>query len=204
LRLPDAGWRRELALALLLAAAAALFRLPRYSYPPEEVFDEVYHAKTALEYLHGQSPTEWVHPPTAKLLIALPVYLLGYDAFGWRLAPVLAGIALAPVFFLLARQVLASERAALLASVLLLCDGVYLVQSRIAMTTSSQCCSSSGPRCASCGPWAGSGFRPGRWRGRGCSWDSRCRRAGPASGRRGFWGSSCWWRAGDACCAGAS
>src|SRR5262249_57750494 len=37
-------------------------------------------------------------------------------------------------FFFLARRVLASERAALLASTLLLADGVYLVQSRIAMT----------------------------------------------------------------------
>lgn len=134
MKLPQPGWQRDLALALLIAAVAALFRLPRYSFPPEEVFDEVYHAKTALEYLEGRSPTEWVHPPTAKLLIAIPVHFLGYDSFGWRLAPVLAGIALAPVFFLLARQVLASERAALLATALLLCDGVYLVQSRIAMT----------------------------------------------------------------------
>jgi dolichyl-phosphate-mannose-protein mannosyltransferase len=134
LSLPPPGWRRDLALALLLAAVAALFRLPRYSFPPEEVFDEVYHAKTALQYLRGESPTEWVHPPTAKLLIAVPVHFLGYDALAWRLAPVLAGIALAPVFFLLARRVLATERAALLASVLILSDGVYLVQSRIAMT----------------------------------------------------------------------
>jgi dolichyl-phosphate-mannose--protein O-mannosyl transferase len=133
-KLPDAGWQRDLALALLMAAAAALVRLPRYSFPPEEVFDEVYHAKTALEYLKGQSPTEWVHPPTAKLLIAVPIYFLGYDSFAWRLAPALAGIAVAPVFFLLARQVLATPRAALLAGALLLCDGVYLVQSRIAMT----------------------------------------------------------------------
>jgi len=134
LRLPPPGWRRDVALAILLAAAAALFRLPRYSFPPEEVFDEVYHAKTALQYLRGESPTEWVHPPTAKLLIAVPVYFLGYDSLAWRLAPVIAGILLAPVFFLLARRVLPGERAALLASALILCDGVYLVQSRIAMT----------------------------------------------------------------------
>jgi dolichyl-phosphate-mannose--protein O-mannosyl transferase len=50
------------------------------------------------------------------------------------LLPALAGIALAPVFYALARQVAPRPRAAALASVLLLCDGVYLVQSRIAMT----------------------------------------------------------------------
>ena len=121
-------------MCLLLAVVAAAFRLPRLGRPAEEIFDEVYHAKTAQQYLDGVSPTEWVHPPTAKLLIAVPLYLLGYRPWAWRLMPALAGILLAPVFYLLARRVLATERAAVLASALLLCDGVYLVQSRVAMT----------------------------------------------------------------------
>lgn len=121
-------------MALLLAAVAAAFRLPRLGFPPEEIFDEVYHAKTALQYLQGESPTEWVHPPTAKLLIAIGVWLFGYEPWSWRLLPALAGIAIAPVFYYLARTVLATERAALLAAGLLLADGVYLVQSRTAMT----------------------------------------------------------------------
>ena len=131
---PSPAWRRDLLLALALAAAAAAFRLPRLGSPNEEVFDEVYHARTALQHLRGEPPTEWVHPPTAKLLIALGVWRFGYHAWAWRLLPALAGIALAPVFFFLARRVLATERAALLATVLLLADGVYLVQSRTAMT----------------------------------------------------------------------
>jgi dolichyl-phosphate-mannose--protein O-mannosyl transferase len=132
--LPPPGPRRDLVLALLLALVAAAFRLPRLGYPPEEVFDEVYHAKTALQYLQGEAPTEWVHPPMAKLLIAIGVAAFGYDSWSWRIVVALCGTALAPVFFLLARQVLERERAAVLAAVLLLCDGVYLVQSRIAMT----------------------------------------------------------------------
>ena len=77
---------------------------------------------------------EWVHPPTAKLLIAVGVRAFGYEPWAWRLASAVAGTLLAPVFFLFARRALATERAALLASLLLLADGVYLVQSRIAMT----------------------------------------------------------------------
>ncbi len=134
MKLPEPGPRRDLALVLLLVAVAAVCRLPRLDFPDEEVFDEVYHAKSALQYLQGQPPIDWVHPPTSKLLIAVGVWVFGYQGFGWRLAPAFAGIALAPVFFMLARRVLPSERAALLASVLLLADGVYLVQSRIAMT----------------------------------------------------------------------
>ena len=108
--------------------------LLRPRLPDEEYFDEVYHAKTALQYLNGEPPTEWVHPPTAKLLIAVPVWLFGYHPWAWRLAPAIAGTLLAGVFLLLARRVLPSERAALLATLVLLCDGVFLVQSRVAMT----------------------------------------------------------------------
>jgi dolichyl-phosphate-mannose--protein O-mannosyl transferase len=134
IQLPESGPRRDRALALLAAAVAAACRLPRLDVPHEEVFDEVYHAKAALSYLRGETPVEWVHPPTSKLLISVGVWLFGYNSWSWRLAPALAGILLAPVFFYLARRVLASERAAILASALLLTDGVYLVQSRTAMT----------------------------------------------------------------------
>jgi dolichyl-phosphate-mannose--protein O-mannosyl transferase len=125
---------RTTRLLLLVAFVAALVRLPGLGYPTEEYFDEVYHAKTALQYLRGEPPTEWVHPPLAKLLIAGGVLVFGYEPWSFRLAPALAGILLAPVFLLLALRVLATERAALFATALLLVDGVYLVQSRIAMT----------------------------------------------------------------------
>jgi dolichyl-phosphate-mannose-protein mannosyltransferase len=131
---PTPGSKRDRQIALVLTLIAAAFRLPRLGFPAEEIFDEVYHAKTALQYLQGENPVEWVHPPTAKLLIAIGVWLFGYKPWAWRLLPALAGIALAPVFYSFARRALATERAAVLATVLLLADGVYLVQSRVAMT----------------------------------------------------------------------
>jgi dolichyl-phosphate-mannose-protein mannosyltransferase len=134
MRFPPPGPRRDVWIAAAFALAAAVFRLPQLGLPAEEVFDEVYHAKSALQYLQGEPPVEWVHPPMAKHIIALGVFLFGYRAWAWRLMPALAGVALAPVFYFLARRVLPSQRAAVLATVLLLCDGVYLVQSRIAMT----------------------------------------------------------------------
>jgi dolichyl-phosphate-mannose-protein mannosyltransferase len=125
---------RDLRMALFFTVAAAVFRLPFLAFPTEEYFDEVYHAKSARQYLAGEAPVEWVHPPTAKLLIATGVAVFGYKPWAWRLPSALAGIALAPVFYFFARRTLSSERAAILATVLLLADGVYLVQSRIAMT----------------------------------------------------------------------
>jgi dolichyl-phosphate-mannose--protein O-mannosyl transferase len=131
----DLALRRHVFLTLLVATLfAAIFRLPGLSYPAEEYFDEVYHAKTALQYLRGEEPTEWVHPPTAKLLISVGVATFGYEPWAWRLASALAGTLLAPVFLVLAWRVTSTERAAFLATALLLLDGVYLVQSRVAMT----------------------------------------------------------------------
>jgi dolichyl-phosphate-mannose-protein mannosyltransferase len=129
-----AGRRRTLALCFVLALFAAAFRLPRLGEPPRLVFDEAYHVPTAFQYLQGQQPLENTHPPLAKLLIGAGIYYFRPDAWGWRLAPALAGILLAPVFFLMARRALASERAALLAASVLLLDDLYLVLSRLAMT----------------------------------------------------------------------
>ena len=88
---------RATRLLLGVALLAALFRLPGLGFPREEYFDEVYHAKTARQYLRGEEPTEWVHPPTAKLLIATGVWLFGYKPWAWRLAPAAAGILIAPL-----------------------------------------------------------------------------------------------------------
>ena len=146
---PPKDWKETFLLCLGFALVAALFRLPILGQPGVEVFDEVYHATTARAYVEifrlaaqhahpdliaGVHFIEWVHPPLAKELIAVGIALFGYDSWAWRLVPAFAGVALAPVFFLFARCALRSERAAILATVLLLCDGVYLVQSRIAMT----------------------------------------------------------------------
>jgi len=134
IRLPEPGPRRQLWIAFFFFLAAAACRFPRLAFPAEEIFDEVYHAKAALSYLRNEMPVEWVHPPTSKILISFGVQWLGYDSLAWRLAPAIAGSLLAPVFFLLASRVLPTERAALIATGLLLLDGVYLVQSRTAMT----------------------------------------------------------------------
>ena len=130
----DAERRKDLWIGLAFTALAAALRLPRLGFPQEEIFDEVYHARTALQYLNHESLTEWVHPPTAKLLIAIGIWAFHYTSWAWRLVPALAGIALAPTFYALARITLPTRRAAILATLVLSADGVYLVQSRVAMT----------------------------------------------------------------------
>lgn len=111
-----------------------LIGLWRLGWPPEQIFDEVYHARTAQEYLKGINPYEWTHPPLAKLMAALGIMAFGMNAFGWRIVSLLVGTATLAVFYLLSRRVFGSTRIAAVATLLLALDGVFLVQSRVAMT----------------------------------------------------------------------
>ncbi|MEX0626408.1 MAG: phospholipid carrier-dependent glycosyltransferase [Chloroflexota bacterium] len=68
--------RLDLLLLATLILAAFLFRLWRLELPRHTHFDEVYHARTATEWLADwqegwtRDTYEWTHPPLAKYLIA--------------------------------------------------------------------------------------------------------------------------------------
>lgn len=120
----------------MLGLMAAFFALAlwRLGVPHEQIFDEVYHARTANEYLHGINPYEWTHPPLAKLLIAVGIILFGMNSFGWRIVSLVVGTLTLGLFYVLARRMFGTRRPAWIATLMLACDGVYFVQSRIAMT----------------------------------------------------------------------
>ena len=66
-------------------------------------FDEIYHGRTGFETLHGLPIYETTHPPLGKDLIAVGIALFGMNPFGWRIMGALFGVAMVPVFYLLAR-----------------------------------------------------------------------------------------------------
>lgn len=131
--------------ALLAGLALALF-LPRLTTPPIYVFDEMYYAYTAAAYVEGDAaaygwaidPTdeaafEWTHPPLSKLLIAGGIALFGDGPVGWRAASVLFGIGGVVLTFSLGRAVTGSRAVGLVAAGLLLADGLWFVESRLAL-----------------------------------------------------------------------
>ena len=67
-------------------------------------FDEIYHARTAFEFLKGSVPYETSHPPLGKVLMSAFVALFGMTPFGWRFAGALAGILMLPGMYLLGQQ----------------------------------------------------------------------------------------------------
>ncbi len=112
---------------------AALYAY-RLGFPTGEYFDEVYHVKSAREYL-AASPviTDTVHPPLGKLMMALGINLLGDHSWAWRLPSLLCGLMFIPVFFALTRILTGSRGAALVSALLMAIEGMHLTQSRIAM-----------------------------------------------------------------------
>ena len=132
-RLP-AEPRRTLVLLGVIALAAALFRFPGLGYSRRGVLRRGVPRKDGAAVPARRAAHRVGPPPDREAPDRGRRGALRLRAWAWRLAPALAGTLLAPVFFLLARRVLATERAALFATLLLLLDGVYLVQSRVAMT----------------------------------------------------------------------
>src|SRR5215471_6947025 len=136
----------DIAPSVFFVVAMALLA-PRLAVPSDYVFDEVYHAYTAGEYVAGNadafvwythSPREkvaymWNHPPAGVLCIAGGIEIWGNNSFGWRFASAVFGAGGVALTYVLTLRLLEDRALAMLACLLLLCDGMYFAQSRVAM-----------------------------------------------------------------------
>ena len=95
-------------------------------------FDEIYHARTAYEHLHGLQPYEISHPPLGKVLMSWGIAAFGMTPFGWRFAGASCGVLMLPGMYLLGRLLFAKRRYALLACLALALDTLHFTQTRIA------------------------------------------------------------------------
>jgi Gpi18-like mannosyltransferase len=116
----------------ILLIAAAITRFWNLGHPAEIVFDEVHFVAQGRHYLHGESFLD-PHPPLAKLVIALGILLFGDHPFGWRVGNATIGTALVGITYLLGRRLTGSRLVGALAGAILLCDGMYLVDSHYAV-----------------------------------------------------------------------
>lgn len=135
-----------LALAGILLFAW-ITRWYRLGQPAAYVFDETYHVPAirliaeqdprAFEWWHapiyGDDNYDWLHPPLAKYIQAGFFNHFGRDAFAWRLASAVFGVLGIGLTFIVAQLVFKKTPLSLLAAFLLSLDGLWLVQSRVAM-----------------------------------------------------------------------
>ncbi len=104
----------------------------RFSFRNSMYFDEIYHARTAYEFLHGMRSYENTHPPLGKSLISLGIFLFGMNPFGWRIIGVLFGIAMLPILYLFAKSLTGYTPAAALTCWIFAFDFMHFSQTRIA------------------------------------------------------------------------
>jgi dolichyl-phosphate-mannose--protein O-mannosyl transferase len=131
--------RPDLWALTLVTLAGGFLRLWHLTSPGYIVFDEVYYAQDACVFVQPRSvcgiasPLSEEHPLLAKWLIAAGIKVFGYQPFGWRVMPAVAGVVGIALTYMLARRLLRSTLAATLAAGLLAVDGMHVVLSRTAM-----------------------------------------------------------------------
>ena len=102
------------------------------SYKNGTYFDEIYHARTAYEFINGLTPYENTHPPLGKIFIALGVLIFGMNPFGWRVVGTLFGVLMLPCIYIFAKKLFKNTPAAFAAIMLFALDFMHFAQTRIA------------------------------------------------------------------------
>ncbi|MDR1000229.1 MAG: phospholipid carrier-dependent glycosyltransferase [Clostridiales bacterium] len=95
-------------------------------------FDEIYHGRTAYEFIHHLGVYEWTHPPLGKSIISLGIAMFGMTPFGWRFAGALFGVLMIPLMYLLTKKIFAESRWAFFGTFIFTFDFMHFAQTRLA------------------------------------------------------------------------
>lgn len=96
------------------------------------VFDEIYYATSAYQYLHDKSPDAWVHPQLGILLIVIGILIFGMSPFGWRIMPDLSSVFLVSMTYIFAKALFKDRRVAIAASLLMMFEFMHFSIGRTA------------------------------------------------------------------------
>ncbi|ASR38068.1 dolichyl-phosphate-mannose--protein mannosyltransferase [Prauserella marina] len=133
---------RALVVTFVLTAIAGIVRLQNLGVPTDKgtpVFDEKHYVPQAWQMLRNGGYEDnygyelVVHPPLAKQLIAIGEWLFGYNGWGWRFSAAVAGMLIVLLTIRIARRLTRSTLLGAVAGVLVICDGVLHLQSRMGM-----------------------------------------------------------------------
>ena len=95
-------------------------------------FDEIYHPRTAYEYITDRHPYETTHPPLGKIIISWGIMLFGMNPFGWRFFGTLCGVLMVPLTYMMGKKMLKKTSWATLACTMFTFDFMHLSQTRLA------------------------------------------------------------------------
>ena len=104
---------------------------PEYvTYMDGTYFDEIYHGRTAFEFIHHLKTYETTHPHIGKILISLGIRMFGMNPFGWRFSSAIMGILLIPFMYLFALRLTRKSLFAGITTLLTVADFMHFSLSR--------------------------------------------------------------------------
>jgi dolichyl-phosphate-mannose-protein mannosyltransferase len=133
--IPRFEWRSA-ATGLIVFLLSYFVLLIGIDTPDHPYFDETHYVPAARQLLqtHFAVPTlNLEHPPLAKELMALSIWLFGDNPFGWRTMSALFGALALTGVYLCGRALFDDHRAALWATAIAALNQMLFVQARIAM-----------------------------------------------------------------------
>ena len=116
-----------------LYLASLIFLLYNFTVPRSIVFDEYHYVNAAREIIKNGKDPRIEHPPLVKYLIVLGIILFGDNSFGWRFLIIIISALTIPATFYIAEKLLKSKKVAIIATICLLLDPLFYIQSRLAM-----------------------------------------------------------------------
>ena len=124
--------RADVMIVTGLTLATGVLLYTNIGRPAERIFDEIYYARAAQEYIHHLPQFEWTHPPLSKLILTIGALIYKVDPVGARLMSALFGTLTVPLLYAFAKRLFSSTAGAVSAIVLLVSSSYFYVQSRIA------------------------------------------------------------------------
>lgn len=100
------------------------------------VYDEIYYATTAYQYINHIPLYATNHPPLGTLIISLGILIFGMNPLGWRVMAYLCGVITIPLIYCFAKKIFKSNRAAIFAALLLMFDFMHFTINRYALIDS--------------------------------------------------------------------
>lgn len=101
------------------------------TYMSKMYFDEVYFARSAIEFVNHQIPDERTHPDLGKLIQAVGVAAVGATPFGWRIMGVIFGTLIVAVMYLLGKRLFGTWIGGFSAAFLMTFDFMHFTMARI-------------------------------------------------------------------------
>jgi dolichyl-phosphate-mannose-protein mannosyltransferase len=101
------------------------------TYMSKMYFDEVYFARSAIEFVNHQIPLERTHPDLGKLIQAIGVAALGPIPFGWRIMGVIFGSLIVALMYLLGKKLFGTWIGGFSAAFLMTFDFMHFTMARI-------------------------------------------------------------------------